>query len=406
MDPGKRLKNALLTRWWIYVPFVIALCVFVFIVWVTLKSMAYPHDGIGNISQSGVITRIEPAGPTYSKLENEDKIISVDGIPWEEVHAPYKDKHSGDQVDFLIDRSGKTILVPAALVDPPLSEILVRLVPILVALVFWGLGVGVQTFKPKDGAANLFFAWCMVCAMTLAAGVASYLEAIWTSILFSSLLWIIGPLSVHFHMDFPQVNSWRSKGFILTVLYSLAFLGILSYSIMVFSNHHLDQWIPLLSSIGRIYLGANLLFVVGLLMYQYTHAASPGVRAKIRLVALGGGLSGLSIVVFTILPDGLFHQPILSYSFTFLLLAIIPLTYGYAIFRYHLIEIEDRVNRAATNFLIYAIIGGSYLVFYAILSRALPKEIATFPLLNAFILLLLISLFTPLRSWIQRFVDA
>jgi hypothetical protein len=156
---------------------------------------------------------------------------------------------------------------------------------------------------------------------------------------------------------------------------------------------------------GRIFLGLNLLIVVGLLRYHYNNAETPGAQAKIRLVALGGGISALSIVIFTILPDGLFHQPILPYRYTFLLLALIPLTYGYAIFRYHLIEIEEHVNRGATSFLIYSVIGGAYLVFYFLLSRVLPREVGAFPLINALIVLLLVSLFTPLRSRVQRFVD-
>ena len=296
-----------------------------------------------------------------------------------------------------------SITIP--LISPPLSEILIRLLPILVALVFWGLGMGIQTFKPNDGAANLFFAWCLVCSLTLTAGVASYLGAIWMSILFSCMLWIIGPLSVHFHLDFPQARQWRWKRALLAVLYVLAILGIGLYLLVTLSRGFHNQWQTNVVSAGRVFLGLNLLLVVGLLVYHYTHAATPGVRAKIRLVALGGGIAGLSVVVFIILPDGLFHQPILPYQFTFVLLAIIPLTYGFAIYRYHLIEIEEHVNRGATNFLIYSIIGGAYLLSYTFLSRVLPSELGTFPVINAFILLLLISLFSPFRVQVQRFVD-
>jgi PAS domain S-box-containing protein len=152
-------------------------------------------------------------------------------------------------------------------------------------------------------------------------------------------------------------------------------------------------------------LGLNLLIVVALLYFNYTHADTPGARGKVRLVALGGGLSGLSIVILTIFPDTILHQPILPYRFTFILLAIIPVTYGFAIYRLHLIEIERHVNRGATYLISYIILGGIYLVLYAFLTRFLPLDTLTTPLFNSVIVLLLVILFSPLRDWAQRLVD-
>lgn len=400
-----KLKDNFSIGWGKSIPFAVGMVVLAFIIWTTLKSVVYPHDGTGNISQQGTISQVDPSGPAYQKLQDGDRIISVDNVPWVIVFAPYKDKQSGDQVDFLIERNGEYIHIPVTLVSPPSSEILVRLVPIFVALVFWALGMWVQTFKPPDGDANLFFAWCQGCALTLTAGSASYLEPLWTSILFSSSLRLIGPLSVHFHMDFPQPARLKSKRQMILTLYALACLGILAYLITRLHGDYLPIWDVLSLLLGRLYLGLNLLLVVVLLFYHYTHAATAGVRAKIRLVAFGGGLSGLSIVIFTLLPDALYHQPILPYQYAFVLLAIIPLTYGYAIYRYHLIEIDEHVSRWAANFLVYSIIGGSYLAFNALIARGLPRVNIPFPILNTIIVLLLVTLFSPLRLWIQRFVD-
>ena len=107
----------------------------------------------------------------------------------------------------------------------------------------------------------------------------------------------------------------------------------------------------------EIFLAINLLIVVSLLVYVYRHANSPGVRSKIRIVVLGGALSLMAFVQLSILPDALLHQPIIPYTFAFLLLCIIPLTYGYAIFRHRLIEIEKHINRGATIILVYTLLG-------------------------------------------------
>jgi len=81
------------------------------------------------------------------------------------------------------------------------------------------------------------------------------------------------------------------------------------------------------------------------------------------------------------------------------------MTYGYAIFRLHLIEIERHVNRGATYILVYSILGGFYLVLYAGLELFLPERLGTAPLINTLLVLVLASVFFPLNGRIQKFVD-
>lgn len=392
-------------RWWISFPFVIGMFVAGFMIWTTAQMMVYPHDGIGNLHPTGLITDIEPGGPADGELQEDDKIIKLDGVAWGESYEAYKGKKGGDQVNFLVERGNKKESVTITLSDPPTGEILTRIVPISVALIFWVLGMAVQTFKPADGAADIFFAWCQGSAFTLTAGVASYLGPIWTSSLFNSMMWIIGPLSVHFHLYFPQQSTIRNKKEIIIGLYCLALLGVVPILVTGFRNENLLSQYPLFSTAGRLLLGASLLLVVVLLYYNYRHAVTPGTRGKIRLLALGGGLTGVSIVTMTILPDALFHQPILPYSFTFILLGLFPLTYGFAIYRYHLIEIDRHVNRGATYILIYSLLGGSYLVLYAWVNKVIPEDMIGFPWVNTLLALFLVFLFSPVRMAVQKFVD-
>jgi PAS domain S-box-containing protein len=154
-----------------------------------------------------------------------------------------------------------------------------------------------------------------------------------------------------------------------------------------------------------LFFSANLLLVVGLLIYSYRSADTPGVRGKIRLVLLGGTLVVVPFITLTTLPGVLFEQTLIPYSIAFLLLGLLPLTYGYAIFRLHLIEIDQKINRGATYILVYSILGGFYLILYAIMNRWLPEEARTTPLINTILVLVLASIFIPLHRWIQRLVD-
>ena len=386
-------------------PFIIALGVFVFIVWTFVRQVGYPFDGISSLHPTGTIKEIALGGPADGKLEVDDEIISIDGERWEEF-AGYYGKHGSDFIQFVVDRNGKQVVVQVKLEDQSFSRIMIYLVPLIIAFIFWGIGLGVQAFKPAEGTAEMFFAWSQGCAVTLAAGVASSLGPAWTSSLFAASLWLIGPLSVHFHMNFPQATKFRGSNYLLFAIYSISFAGIFPHLVWGTVKIRDAFWYSSYSSASRLFLAINLLLVVVLLFYNYRHALTPGARAKIRIVALGGGLAAVPFVSLTVIPDALIKETIVPYDIAFLWIALLPLTYGYAIFRLHLIEIERHVNRGATYILVYSFLG----VFYLVLNVAVGEFLNTGenfanPFLNTLMILIMASLFFPLHARVQRFVD-
>lgn len=389
-------------RWWISLPFAIALLSLGFSVWASTRVVVYPYDGIPGLDSRGYVGEIDPTGPSYGQLKEGDTIVSVNGVPTKEAFPFYAHLHAGDQVNFEVKR-GETIQhATIHLSIPPLHEIFERLAPLLVALIFWGIGVGVQAFKPNEGATWIYFMFFEVSAVLLTAGVVSSASPPWVAALFSFLLWLIGPLSVDFHLNFPQETKFRGKRYYITLLYGFALLGGLPYLIWGSETVRSNPIYQLLQSTGRVYLAFNLLLVVGLLIFVYTHASSPGVRGKIRIVVLGGVLSALLPLTLTILPDALQKSPIIPYAYALIILGILPLTYGYAIFRHRLIKVEKHVNRGATFILMYSVLGGFYLVLYAFLNRWLGSQSL---LINTVLVLSLASVFVPFQRWTQKIVD-
>ena len=367
--------------------------------------LAYPADGILTISPTGLISEIDPNGPAHNRLQEGDIVTTVDGIPFNEALPLYADKRAGSEVQFDVRRAGKFEAVNFFLVDPTKEEIFKRLAILLVALIFWLVGIGVQAFAPGNEATRTFFLFSQFSAALLAAGLMSQLGPNWASRFFNILLWLIGPLTVHFHLYFPQSASIRGQRTGLGVLYGLAVLGGLPFLVLAVHTIRSSSWYAPLLTAGRLFLAINLLAVVVLLMYAYRHATTPGARGKIRIVVLGGGLSALPIVTLTILPDALNLNPILPFSFALVLIGLLPLTYGYAIFRHRLIQIEKHVNRGATYILVYSILGGFYFTLYAILHNWLPFRLESEPIINTLLVLVLASVFGPLNQRVQRLVD-
>lgn len=391
-------------RWRNSIPFLLALLTLAILGWSVLQLIVYPYDGIRSLRPNGEITEIDPNGPAYNKLRVGDIIISHNGVLQKEVYISYVGNKAGDQVQFVVQRDGKTIPIWLTLVSPPLYEIFRLITPLVVALTFWIAGVSVQAFAPASEATILFFMFCMIDTVFVTAGMISSFSPLWTG-LFNFLLWFVGPVSVNFHSYFPQTTSLKRKRSLLIGLYVLAVLGGLPYLLWGSQTVRSSSWNTLFTTAGRIFLATNLLITVGLLFYAYRHATSPGVRGKIRMVVLGGVLSVLPFVTLVILPDALLQRNILPLPFAFLLLGILPMTYGFAIYRYRLIQIEKHVNRGATYILVYSILGGFYLVLYFILHRVLPLTMEVEPLVNTILVLVLASVFVPLHQWVKRIVD-
>jgi PAS domain S-box-containing protein len=392
-------------RWLIIFPYVLALVVVVFLGWSFLRVLAYPDDGIRWTQVSGLITQISPNSPVVGVLRVDDLIVYVDGVPTEQAAPFYANKHAGDEVNFIINRNGQLLPVTIRLVNPPLIEILGRLMPLFVALIFCLIGIGIQTFAPLSRETQLFFLFSQASALLLCAGQISNMVPNWSSALFSFLLWLIGPIAVHFHLHFPQRASLPRQRFIILFLYSLAILGGLPYLVLGPEFLHAYPWYPQFRAAGLLFLVINLLIVVSLLVHAYRFATTPGVRGKIRIVVLGGVLSALPLVTLTLLPDILLQQYVMPYPVAIFMMSILPLTYGYAIFRHRLIEIEKHINRGATYILVYSILGSFYMFLYFSLHHWMHWTTEQEPLVNTLLVVVLASVLIPLNRRMQRLVD-
>jgi len=244
------LKQPFTQRWLSTLPFVVALVVLAIMGWTIIKLVGYPDDGIVYMHPTGQIEEIDPTGPAAGTLQRGDMVVSIDGKPWENFSG-YDEKREGDPVEFVIIRDGIQHKAAYYLSSRSLPDNFQSLAPIFIAMLFWGIGLGVQTFKPSEGATDLFFAWCQASALTLTAGTASSLGPVWTSKLFGSMLWLLGPLSVHFHMRFPQVTLYRGRRTILAFLYAIAAVGMSPYLLLAPDKHRAMPWYPLHISAGR-----------------------------------------------------------------------------------------------------------------------------------------------------------
>jgi two-component system NtrC family sensor kinase len=393
-------------RWLISFPFLVALAVIIFMTWTAYFVFNFPYDGIPVLSLDGVVEVIAADSPAVNVLRTGDKILSIDGIAFKTGTNLASGHKSGDTLSIRVQHGTITKTVAMTLAHPTVSEQASRLSPLIVALAFWVIGLGVQAFKPSQESTNIFFLFFNTTAFLLTSGAASSVGSAWATILYRLAMWVIGPLTVHFHLHFPQTTRLPRQKWFLTGLYATAIISGLVYSWIARQGYPytVSALEAPLQIASRILLTGSLLLVVWLLFLSYRNATTSGVRSKIRLVVLGGALSLIPITTLILIPD-LLELPILPFSALFIFLSILPLTYGFAIFRYRLIEIEKHVNRGATYILVYSVLVVFYLVFSAGLQNILQDRENLTPIFNTLVVLVLVSIFIPLHRYIQRLVD-
>lgn len=383
----------------------LALAVLVFILWSGLQVFGYPYDGIARISSTGEVMQLDPGSPAAAVFQPGDQILLVNDVAFNEAIPFYRDYGPGESVSFLVKRGAQTYNIGFELERSSPWEIMLRLAPLVLALTFWVIGVLLIAFNPvrERGSQSIFF--FLSSAALLSAGVNSYVGPQWAAGLFFVFFWLIGPLAVHFHLQFPQEIHFRQRRWLIGTLYTISLLGGSPYLLLGLQRLRLLSWYNTLVFSSQIFLALNFFLVVGILFYAYQNATSAGTRAKIRLVVLGGALSLLPLVTLMLLPDALVGEAVVPYAFFPLFLAFLPITYAYAIFRQRLIEIERHVNRGATAILVYSILGGIYLVLNLGLAVLLPAALISKPALNTLLVLVLVSIFVPLQRVLARVVD-
>jgi PAS domain S-box-containing protein len=394
-----------LRRLWLTLPFFIAILTFLFLLWGGSVALFYPYDGIADLSATGVIREIEKVEPLNDQLREGDVIIAINGVKLNEAWPFYPNQRAGDQVVLTIQRGESEFSVPITLRTPTPRVYLNRLMPLVVALIFWVVGVGVRAFMARQEGTQVFFLFFQTAALVLIAGASSAFGPQWTAVLFVLISWLIGPLLVHFHLYFPQKAQIKGQSAIMKGLYAVGGIGAALYLYLVLRDLLESEVYTNLLVLNRIFLALNFLLTAALLYYAYRTTTSAGVRSQIRLVLLGGALSLLPPVALILLPEALLGRSLLPIAMFTLFLGILPLTYGYAILRYRLIEIERHVNRGATFILVYSILGMVYLLLSYAVSHVFPGMPINEPLINTALVLILATLYVPLQQFVQRVVD-
>ncbi|MDZ7364504.1 MAG: ATP-binding protein [candidate division KSB1 bacterium] len=335
---------------------------------------------------------------------------------------------SGEEIEFALDgtAAGDTI---SARVQRGGGELEVRLalrhrntwrytiVNLILGLFIIAIGAWVFFNKSHEQPARIFFGLAFSLGMAILISTARLPAGPrpWVYIL-PVLYWFVYPLFpaffLHFMTIFPREKSVLPSPKLQTLLiYSPAvvFIALLQFfhltALRSRQIEHFRDYYQVFNA-HRFYIIIFFLAALATLIHSYRTAESSGEKDKVRWILWGIAMGCAPFIVLWSIPLVLGAPPLVPEEITSLALLITPLSFAFAIVKYHLLDIDAIINRSIVYGLLTGLIVGAYVIVSGLAGHLLmamtPDTSRTITILSTLAAALL---FNPAKQKMQHFVD-
>src|SRR6202790_4145996 len=376
------------------------------------RESAVPDDGVWWVEHNGrlVADRVDPKGRgEEGGIKAGDQLVAVNGQEIKStpglVRQLYntgvwsKAKYSLIRNSVALD--AKVVLVPA---DRSLNNWLR-----LIALIYLGIGIYVLLRRWTAPGSTHFYIFCLVSFVAYSFKYTGKLNDFdWTIYWGNIVAWVLQPaLFLHFVLTFPEKRQFvRHRPWLLALAYlpGAVLLGrhIIALRLAQASGHlrwDMDR--------QEMAYGATLFIAAAaVLWYSYRLASTTILRQQLKWVTRGTILAIIPYTLFYVVPYLMGSLPDTGMKLSVLSLGLLPLTFGYAIFRYRLMDVDLIFKRGVVYTLAAAIVVGLYfglVASVALLVHNWQPSSGSAGLIIAVIVTAL--LFDPVRKWIQDRID-
>jgi two-component system NtrC family sensor kinase len=373
---------------------------------------AVPDDGAWWMERDGHVfaDRLEPSGPAErAGIRRGDEVVSVNGREVNSLasvtHRLY-DSGVWSKATYSLIRGAvpldvEVVLVPA---ERSMNDWLR-----LIALIYLSIGLYVLMRRWTAVGSTHFYIFCLVSFVFYSLHyVGKFNNFDWTVLWANEIAWLLQPaLFLHFVLTFPE-----RRAFVNRHRWSLPMLyvpGLFLLGIQVVAFEYTKASASLLFNLNRVnyaYLTVFFVSAAAVLWNNYQHATTPILRQQLKWITRGTILAITPFTLFYVLPYLLGVMPSLTMKVSVLSLGLLPLTFGYAIFRYRLMDVDLIFKRGMAYTLAAAAIVGVYFAGVAAIAELVHTRVPSsgpWGLMVAVVVTAL--LFDPVRKWIQERLD-
>ncbi len=223
---------------------------------------------------------------------------------------------------------------------------------------------------------------------------------------------LLPPLFLHFCVEFPMEARWviRRRG-LLPLIYMPAvflFLAWLSFNTGVLG------FIPsplvlrnFLESLNDFHFGLYFLVSAGVLIQTYRTVTTPELRQQMKWVTRGTALAVAPYFALQSLPRLFGNVPSSHFAdFAIFPLVLIPISFGYAIHRYRLMDVDIIFKRGVVYTLAGAVIVGLYVTFVVLVGELLGSGFEAGTTVTRLVATIVAALlFAPIKDQFQIWLD-
>jgi len=376
------------------------------------KNYQVPDDGVWWLERNGhlVADRLDPNGPAVrAGIRGGDAMVSINGRKVTSsagLNRQLYDSGVYSKATYSLIRGSvpldvEVVLVPA---ERPLNDWLR-----VIALIYLGIGLYVLLRRWTAVGSTHFYIFCLVSFVFYSFHYVGKLNDFdWTIYWANELAWVLqAALFLHFVLVFPERSGFVNRNrWALPLLY---LPGLVLLGIQVFAMRFLQASERLRWNLDRLHWGYSTLLFVGsafVLLHSYERASTPILRQQLKWITRGTILAITPFTLFYVLPYLFGAMPSVGMKVSVLSLGLLPLTFGYAIFRYRLMDVDLIFKRGMAYTLAAAAIVALYFLAVAAIAELVHTQV---PSTGPYGLMVAIAvtalLFDPVRKWIQDQLD-
>ncbi|MCF8241145.1 MAG: SpoIIE family protein phosphatase [Melioribacteraceae bacterium] len=300
--------------------------------------------------------------------------------------------HSGDSATYLYSRDGRTFETKVEIKELIQFPFLALS---LIALIWLLVGHIVIVAKPDGKPQVLFYRVGVFLSLyaTLSLIIGNFannpiFEMPWLVVLIDQV-WTIGGffapfVFLHFFWVFPVERKLISRKYTLRILYSSPIFLIVVFTLLKFAFDYPSNQANFFIS-GAIAAFSFYLFMISLiigfisLFKSYLKLEKERDRNAIFIIlisyALGLGAMIYTLTVANVVTDLIFNSP--EHFAPIILIAIIPVSFGYSIYKYSLMDVSDVLKKAIMYGAATIIIAAVYFFVIYLVGQSLSMAIGT-----------------------------
>jgi len=395
----------------------LAFVIFAAINWQKETQYSTPSDGVWwkEDGKAVVAKGLTPNGPgEKAGIKVGDRLLKVNGVPKDgAVHNVIEFEKLLYRVGvysratYLLNRQGENVEISPVIPIPADNSMNAGLR--LIALIYLGIGLYVLFRRWTAPKSTHFYIFCLVSFVLYSFHFTGKLNAFDVIVYWAGIVaWLLQPaLFLHFALTFPKPRKLLADlPWIITLAYlpGIFLLGVQLVAVKFFTFTESLRWN--LDRLQMFYSTVYFIIAAVVLWRSYRRAATPLQQQQMKWISRGTVLAIGPYTLIYVLPYLMGAQPTPAMKVSALSLVFLPVTWGYAIVRYRLMDVDIIFKRGVAYTLATAAIVGAYFALIGSLAGSINTKYPNFGTGGLIAVIIITALvFEPLKNWIQVRVD-